>query len=91
MDALERRYIDSLHCEANAIERQRLASGPGVTLQHIIDLNRFCDCCDDGEGYDVPKERMRALREAGLLSGGRFGYYTTTPEGQRILSWRFDK
>lgn len=74
------------HEEALCLHRQLQAAGAGITVQHLIDLNRFCECCEDGEGYDVPKERMRELKRVGLVAGGRFGYYTTTVEGDRI--WR---
>jgi hypothetical protein len=90
LPSIERFHAERDHDEALAIARQLSIAGPGITPQHVIDLNRFCDCCDDGEGYDVPKERMRALRDAGLVSGGRFGYYSTTDAGELVRDawWR---
>jgi hypothetical protein len=87
-DRNETYWLGRDHEEAIAIDRQLAAAGPGVTPQHVIDLNRFCDCAEDSEGYDVPKERMRKLRDAGLVSGGSFGYYTTTEHGMRVrFAW----
>lgn len=84
MNAIDRNWIDRDHDEATNIARQLIAAGPSITPQHIIDLNRFCDCCEDGEGYDVPLGRMRALRDVGLVSGGSFGRYQTTTLGNDI-------
>lgn len=84
MDAIEQRWYERDFNEATAISRQLAIAMPGTTAQHIIDVNRFCECCEDNEGYDVPKERMRDLKAAGLVSGGRFGWYTLTDEGQRV-------
>lgn len=83
-DASRQRRIDDDHAEALNVARQIAAAGPGITPQHIIDLNRFCETSEDGEGYDVPKERMKALRGVGLVEGGRFGWYGTTEEGERL-------
>lgn len=88
MDAMDRAtasgYVEQDHDEALVIARQMGMAGFGVTAQHVIDLNRFCECAEDDEGYDVPRERMRALRGAGLVAGGRGGYYTTTEAGERL-------
>lgn len=82
-------WVPRDHDEALAIDMQLRGAGPGITAQHVIDLNRFCDCSEDDEGYDVPLERMRELRKVGLVTGGRFGYYTTTDEGNRVRAMWF--
>ena len=90
LHSIERYHIARDHGESLCIARQLSVATAGVTSQHVIDLNRFCDCCDDDGGYDVPKERMRALRDAGLVSGGRFGYYAITDAGQLVRDAWFD-
>ena len=76
--------------EAIAINRQLDFAGAGVTSQHIIDLNRFCDCADDGEGYDVPKDRMKSLKAVGLVDGGHRGYYSATEKGGDVHALWFE-
>lgn len=82
-------YFERDWDEAITINHQLSHAGEGVTAQHIIDLNRFCDCTDDNEGYDVPKERMKSLRDAGLVAGGHRGYYSTTDKGQDVYAQYF--
>lgn len=83
-DRVELYWLGQDHAEALSINRQLDAARSGVKAQHVIDLNRFCDCAEDNEGYDVPKDRMRSLRDAGLVSGGQFGRYATTDDGNRV-------
>lgn len=90
MDTIERMYFERDHNEALRIAQQLAIASAGVNAQHVIDLNRFHECCEDGEGYDVPKERMRDLKAVGLVEGGRFGFYKTTDEGMRIREVWFD-
>ena len=82
-------YFEHDWDEAIAINRQLSISGEGVTAQNIIDLNRFCETCDDGEGYDVPKERMKSLKAVGLVDGGHAGWYALTTIGVFIYSIYF--
>lgn len=77
-------WINRDHDEALSIDRQLDVSPDGTTVQHIIDLNSFSDCADDGEGYSVPAERMRSLKAAGLVEGGRFGRYSLSDAGQLV-------
>jgi hypothetical protein len=86
-DPVARKYFEQDHAEALAINCQLAAARDiriEATAQHVIDLNRFCECAEDGDGYDVPRERMRDLRDVGLVKGGRFGWYTTTEAGQLV-------
>lgn len=39
---------------------------------------RFCETCQDGEGYDVPKPMMKRLAELGLVVYKGFGRYEQT-------------
>lgn len=90
MEQTEKYHYERDHYEALRINQQLEVAPAGVTAQHVIDLNRFCDCCEDDEGYDIPKERMRDLRAAGLVEGGRFGWYKATDAGQRVRDVWFD-
>jgi hypothetical protein len=40
---------------------------------------RFCETCEDGEGYDVPKPMMKRLAALGLVVYKGFGVYEGTP------------
>lgn len=76
------------HDEGLTITRQLALAPAGTTPQHIIDLNRFCDCAEDGQGYDVPKERMKDLRAHGLVEGGHRGVYVVSDLGSQVrLAW----
>lgn len=55
----------------------------------LADLRRFTDCADDGEGYDVPKNRMKRLAEIGLLRHVSSGYYEHTVFGLSVLNGDF--
>lgn len=39
---------------------------------------RFCDTCDDDEGYDVPKSMMKRLAGLKLVEHKGGGYYQQT-------------
>lgn len=91
LDRIEQQHFNRDFEEACALSRQLdIAGDPRINSQHLVDLNRFCDCCEDSEGYDIPGERMRSLSSVGLVTGGRFGYYTLTDYGQKIRdAWWF--
>lgn len=40
---------------------------------------RFCETCEDGEGYDVPKPMMERLAVLGLVVHKGGGWYEGTP------------
>ena len=48
-------------------------------------LRRIAECLDDGEGFDVPKERMARLLELGFARHNGFGRYSITAIGQYLL------
>lgn len=39
---------------------------------------RFCETCDDDEGYDVPKPMMKRLAALGLVKHKGFGWHEQT-------------
>lgn len=48
---------------------------PDIPEQMARDLARFNETCEDGQEYDIPKERMRAMASFGLVrwcGGSRF-------------------
>jgi len=64
---------------------------PFAILEHELnDLRRFHECAMDGEGYDVPKERMHHLAEIGLVRRSSGNYYETTVFGTSVLNGDFD-
>lgn len=67
--------------------QSRLTAGLAafVTEQHIKDLRRFAETCEDGEGYDVPKIRMISLMKCGLVARTTRDIYMTTDFGEYIL------
>lgn len=83
-------WLNKDHEQALHLDRLFQKYQGKYSIQQIIDLNRFCDCAEDGEGHDVPKERMRHLKQAGLVEGGRGGYYNTTEEGNQLRSAWYD-
>ena len=40
---------------------------------------RFCETCEDGEGYDVPKSMMKRLKQLGFVEHKGGGWYEGTP------------
>lgn len=39
---------------------------------------RFCETCDDNEGYDIPKRVVKRLVALGLVADKKFGRYAQT-------------
>lgn len=83
-------WLNKDHAQALCLNHQFDKYQGKYSIQQIVDLNRFCECAEDGEGYDVPKERMKNLKEIGLIQGGPFGYYKTTDEGNELRSAWYD-
>lgn len=65
---------------------QPLPEVPLVDLSpdELAAFNRFCECCEDDEGYDVSKGMMKKLSEIGLVRFAGFGRYTTTRYGDAV-------
>lgn len=79
----EQQMNDAKH----AVGRSGLSAGLAafVTEQHINDLKRFAETCEDNEGYDVPKIRMIAMMKCGLVARTTRDIYMTTDFGEYIL------
>lgn len=75
-------YLDGIYDELEALEKDSAAPAapvavglPDLPEQMARDLARFNETCEDGQEYDVPKERMRAMASFGLVrwcGGSRF-------------------
>lgn len=59
--------------------------------QEMKDLMRFHECVMDGEGYDVPKDRMKRLAEIGLLRRVTANFYEHTIFGLSIINGDFQQ
>lgn len=56
------------------------------TDQELKDALRFMETCEDGEGYDVPKQRMNRLVELRLLTYCGRGYYEATDKLRELTN-----
>jgi hypothetical protein len=51
----------------------------------VKDLQRFHETTEDGQGYDVPPERMTSLARAGLIRSTGFSRYEFTDAGSAVV------
>lgn len=58
--------------------------------EEMKDLHRFHECVSDGEGYDVPKERMKHLAEIGLVRRVTANIYEHTTFGLSVINGDFN-
>lgn len=56
-----------------------------ITAQQERDILRFRDTCEDGQGYDVPKDRMKSLARLGLIRPTGFSRYEITDVGDAAI------
>lgn len=56
-----------------------------ITAQQEEDILRFFDTCEDGQGYDVPKPRMKSLARLGLIRSTGFSRYEITDAGDSAI------
>ncbi|KAA0944857.1 hypothetical protein FQ186_29130 [Pseudomonas sp. ANT_H14] len=56
-----------------------------LTKQQERDILRFYDTCEDGQGYDVPKDRMKSLACLGLIRPTGFSRYEITDAGDAVI------
>lgn len=69
-----------------AVCNPALAAELAAGLEVLADMSsdekraalRFCETCDDDEGYDVPKLLMKRLVALGLVADKKFGRYEQT-------------
>jgi hypothetical protein len=57
----------------------------GLTNDERKALERFTETCDDGEGYDVPKQIMQRLAQIGVVHHTSGGVYSTTEFGRWVI------
>lgn len=69
--------------EVNQAAVSELALGK-LSEDELAAAMRFCETCEDGEGYDVPKPMMKRLAELGLVVYCHFGRYAGTPLLDRL-------
>ena len=55
-----------------------------ITVSEMAAFQRFCECVEDNEGFDVDKDMMRRLADIGLVRSQGFGRYITTSYGQAV-------
>lgn len=65
---------------------QPLPATPQVdmTVSEMEAFQRFCECVEDNEGFDVDKYMMRRLADIGLVRSQGFGRYIATSYGQAV-------
>ena len=56
-----------------------------ITAQQERDILRCRDTCEDGQGYDVPKDRMNSLARLGLIRPTGFSRYEITDVGDAAI------
>jgi hypothetical protein len=56
-----------------------------LTEQQEKDLLRFHETTEDGQGYDVPKDRMKSLARVGLIRSLNFSRYEFTDIGISVV------
>lgn len=56
-----------------------------ITARQERDILRFRDTCEDGQGYDVPKDRMKSLALLGLVRSVGFSRYEITDAGDAVI------
>lgn len=70
-------------------EQKPVALPFAILDEEIKDLHRFHECVSDGEGYDVPKERMMRLAEIGLVRRVTANVYEHTTFGLSVINGDF--
>lgn len=58
---------------------------PKLTPDEMVALLRFCETCDDGQGYDVPKPMMKRLARVGVVNHSSGGFYEITEFGDAVI------
>lgn len=87
--------IESLRAQlaaANAEVQEPVTSLPFAILdKEMKDLLRFYECATDGEGYDVPRARMKRLAEIGLVRRVTASFYECTTFGLSVINGDFSE
>lgn len=58
---------------------------PELSMEERTALLRFVECCEDGQGYDVPKAMMKQLARKGALNHLSAGIYEMSEAGEAML------
>lgn len=66
-------------------ESHAQTTAPVLSADEFKALARFCDTCEDGEGYDVPKKMMKQLARIGVVNHVNSGVYELTEFGQYVI------
>ncbi|KPB36899.1 hypothetical protein PsaNZ64_00695 [Pseudomonas syringae pv. actinidiae] len=56
-----------------------------LTEQQSKDLQRFYETTEDGQGYDVPADRMKSLARVGLVRSLGFSRFEFTDVGDSFV------
>lgn len=64
-----------------ALQSQDREDAPFLQESDQHDLHRFIETTEDGEGYDIGKDRIKRLAELGVVSNHGFGRYSVTAFG----------
>ena len=59
-----------------------------MNTEEMKAFERFNETCEDGEGYDVPKEMMKRLADIGVINHLSAGHYRITEFGLSILGYK---
>jgi len=71
--------------QARAAVAQQAGAPALLNADELAALRRFNETCEDGEGYDVPKEMMRRLTAIGAVEWKGFSRYQITAFGMHVL------
>jgi hypothetical protein len=70
--------------ERDGVTHMNGAVAPVLTDEEKRAALRFCETCEDSEGYDVPKPMMKRLAELGLVVHKGGGWYEGTPALEQL-------
>lgn len=66
---------------ARALQSQDAEDAKFLQEDDQHDLHRFIETTEDGQGYDIGKDRIKRLAELGVVSNQGFGRYSVTAFG----------
>lgn len=66
-------------------EEPQSMAWPELSAEEMTALLRFCETCEDGQGYDIPKPMMNALAAIGVLQHMSAGIYAITVFGEAVV------
>lgn len=61
-----------------------------LTAEELEAFERFCETCEDDEGYDVPKPMMKRLAAIGVIRRCWGNWYETTDIGSALHAERIE-